>query len=58
MLLSDSNKQEVMMGWNERCRDCQAGRCSTCKGAGKVWGTFGNCTACHGQGGRACAAHR
>ena len=46
------------MGYDDRCKDCRYGRCSTCKGAGKVWGTFGNCTKCHGQGGTPCARHR
>lgn len=46
------------MGWEPRCKDCQAGTCSVCKGKGKVWGTFGNCTRCRGQGGKPCARHR
>lgn len=46
------------MGYDDRCKDCRHGRCSTCKGAGKVWGMFGNCTKCHGQGGTPCARHR
>jgi len=46
------------MGYDDRCKDCRHGQCSTCKGAGKVWGMFGNCTKCHGQGGNPCARHR
>jgi hypothetical protein len=46
------------MGYDNRCRDCQHGKCSVCNGEGKVWGTFGNCTRCHGQGGSPCAQHR
>lgn len=46
------------VGYNDDCKDCRHGRCSTCKGAGKVQWTFGNCTACHGQGGKPCAQHR
>lgn len=46
------------MSYNDKCRDCHAGRCSRCKGTGKVRGMFGNCASCRGQGGRPCARHR
>jgi len=46
------------MGWEEKCKDCMHGRCSTCKGRGTNPGMFGNCTKCHGQGGSPCARHK
>ncbi len=46
------------MAYNDSCKDCRQGRCSTCKGTGKVQWTFGSCTKCHGQGGKPCAQHR
>jgi hypothetical protein len=50
--------KEGFMGYDNRCKDCRYGQCSTCKGEGTVWGTFGSCTKCHGRGGTACASHR
>jgi hypothetical protein len=47
-----------MVGYDDRCKDCRQGQCSTCKGTGKVSGMFGNCTKCRGQGGKPCAMHR
>jgi hypothetical protein len=44
--------------WNERCPKCLAQRCTTCKGAGKVWGMWGDCTACKGRKGIPCSSHR
>jgi hypothetical protein len=46
------------MGYNDKCSKCRERRCSTCKGAKKVWGTFGYCTACNGSGGYPCSQHR
>jgi hypothetical protein len=46
------------MGYTPTCKDCEKGQCSVCRGKGRVWGMFGNCTRCSGQGGKPCARHR
>jgi hypothetical protein len=51
-------KGSAEMGYNDSCSKCRERRCSTCKGAGKVWGMFGDCTACKGTGGAPCTQHR
>jgi hypothetical protein len=43
------------MGWNDEGPECQrchqpTQRCEVCKGEGKVWGMFGDCTECNGTG--------
>jgi len=43
---------------SEKCRKCYRSlvECATCRGKGKVWGTFGDCTECSGTGYR-CPEH-